>query len=69
MNLDESKKCTIKFADHSTIRSEGMGNVAFRRSNDSLVIIEEVMFVPEMKCNLMSLGQLLEKDFSMSLRE
>ena len=46
----------------------GVGNVAFRRSDGSLAIIEEVMYVPDMRCNLMSLGQLLEKGFSASLK-
>ena len=68
VSLDDNKKCTIKFADHSIIRSVGIGNVAFRRSNRSLVVIEEVMYVPDMRCNLMSLGQLLEKGFSASLK-
>ena len=43
VSLDDSKKCTIKLADHITIRSVGIGNVAFRRSNRSLVVIEEVI--------------------------
>ena len=42
VSLDDSKKCTIKFAGQNTIRSVGIGNVAFRRSNESLVVIEEV---------------------------
>ena len=38
VSLDDSKKCTIKFADHSTIKSVGIGNVAFRKSNGSLAV-------------------------------
>ena len=68
VSLDDSKKCTIKLADHITIRSVGIGNVAFRKSNGSLAIIEEVMHVPDIRCNLMSFGQLLEKGFSASLK-
>lgn len=40
VNLDESRKFTIKFADHSTVRSMGIGNVAFRRNDGILAIIE-----------------------------
>ena len=68
VSLDDSNKCTIKFAGQNTIRSVGIGNVAFRRSNESLVVIEEVMYVPDMGCKLMSYGQLLEKEFSASLK-
>ena len=68
VNLDNSRRCTIKFADSSTVKSMGVGNVAFRRSDGSLAIIDEVMYVPDMRCNLMSLGQLLEKGFSASLK-
>ena len=32
VSLDDNKKCTIKFADHSTIKSVGIRNVAFRKS-------------------------------------
>ena len=59
VNLDNSRRCTIKFADNSTVKSMRVGNVAFRMSDGSLAIIEEVMYVPDMRCNLMSLGQLI----------
>ena len=66
VNLGNSRRCTIKFADNSTVKSMGVGNVAFKRSDGSLAIIEKVMYVPDMRYNLMSLGQLLEKGFSAS---
>ena len=40
VNLDNSKRCTIKFADNNTVKSMVVGNVAFRRSGGSLAIIE-----------------------------
>jgi len=31
------------------------------------VIIEDLFYVPDMKCNLMSIGQLVEKGFSVTM--
>ena len=36
-----------------------------KRKNGKTVVIENVLYVPSMKSNLLSLGQLLEKGFSM----
>ncbi|GAU37837.1 hypothetical protein TSUD_56970 [Trifolium subterraneum] len=41
----------------------GMENVVIQRSNGKKAVIEKVLYVPGMKCNLMSIGQLLEKGF------
>ena len=32
-------------------------------------MIEEVLFVPDMKCNLMSVGQLIEKGFPVVMKD
>ncbi|GAU46952.1 hypothetical protein TSUD_281870 [Trifolium subterraneum] len=45
------------------VTTEGMGSVVIQRSNGKKAVIEKVLYVPGMKCNLMSVGQLLEKGF------
>ncbi|GAU25767.1 hypothetical protein TSUD_222240 [Trifolium subterraneum] len=64
--LTDVNKCLntrIKLANSNFIAAEGMGNVVIQRSNGKKAIIEKVLYVPGMKCNLMSVGQLLEKGF------
>ncbi|XP_047173543.1 uncharacterized protein LOC124841336 [Vigna umbellata] len=64
VRLDESKKSRVRFADNNTLQVEGMGNVVIRRKDGSHAIIEDVLLVLAMKCNLLSLGQLVEKGFT-----
>ncbi|GAU40816.1 hypothetical protein TSUD_398000 [Trifolium subterraneum] len=64
--LTDFNKCLntrIKLANGNFIAAEGMGNVVIQRSNGKKADIEKVLYVPGMKCNLMSVGQLLEKGF------
>ncbi|GAU38400.1 hypothetical protein TSUD_52250 [Trifolium subterraneum] len=44
-------------------KKKGMGNVVIQRSNEKKAVIEKVLYVPGMQCNLMSVGQLPEKGF------
>ncbi|XP_014511620.1 uncharacterized protein LOC106770320 [Vigna radiata var. radiata] len=64
MNLDESKKSKVRVADNSTLKVEGSGTVKVKRKNGQHATLENVLFVPEMKCNLLSVGQLTEKGYT-----
>lgn len=64
MNFDEIKKSKVKFVDDNTLMVEGMGDVIINRKNGSQAIIIGVLFVPVMKCNLLSIGQLVEKGYT-----
>ncbi|GAU30142.1 hypothetical protein TSUD_360350 [Trifolium subterraneum] len=64
--LTDFNKCLntrIKLANGNFIAAEGMGNVVIQRRNGKKAVIEKVLYVSGMKCNLMSVGQLLEKGF------
>ncbi|GAU46965.1 hypothetical protein TSUD_143070 [Trifolium subterraneum] len=64
--LTDFNKCLntrIKLANGNFVAAEGMGNVVIQRSNGKKAVIEKVLYVPGMKCNLMSVGQLLKKGF------
>ncbi|XP_006595218.1 uncharacterized protein [Glycine max] len=63
IDLDTSKKTQIKLADSKALTVEGMGNIVTKRKDGKVALIENVPFVPGMKCNLMSVGQLIEKGF------
>ena len=66
-NFDANKKTSIKLADNRKLPSEGSGNIVMRSNSGGKVIIEDVFYVPDMKCNLMSIGQLMEKGFSVTM--
>lgn len=49
----------IRFADDRSLTTEGSGKVVLRDGDGKEVIIKEVLYVPGLKKNLLSLGQLL----------
>ncbi|WVZ15014.1 hypothetical protein V8G54_012580 [Vigna mungo] len=64
VNFDQSKKSKVKVADDSILKVEGIGDVVIRRKDGSQARITNVLLVPEMTCNLLSIGQLVEKGFT-----
>jgi len=51
----------IKFVDDRSLVVEGYGRVVLRDTDNREVVMEEVLYVPGLKTNLLSLGQLLQK--------
>ncbi|XP_047176575.1 uncharacterized protein LOC124843797 [Vigna umbellata] len=66
INLDTSIKSNVRFADNSVIMAEGAGKVLITRKDGRSAYMINVLYVPTMKSNLLSLGQLLEKGYTMS---
>ena len=56
-----------EIVDNSTILAEGIGKVMITRKNGETTYMHSVLYVPSMKNNLLSLGQLLEKGFTMAM--
>ncbi|KHN11090.1 hypothetical protein glysoja_046692, partial [Glycine soja] len=69
VSLDESINHKVKFAYENTIRVEGHGKVVIKRRDGTVSYIEDVLYVPNMRCNLLSLGQLLEKKYRMVMED
>lgn len=69
IDFDDSVKSKVKFADNSIISAEGIGKVMITRNKGKPAYVTNVLYVPSMKTNLLSLGQLLEKGFSMNLKD
>jgi hypothetical protein len=67
VNFNNSSISKIRFADNKTILAEGMGDVLIKDKKGHQAIITGVLYVPAMKTNLLSMGQLLEKGFIMHL--
>jgi len=66
VKFDAKKKSTIRCADNRVIQTEGAGNVLVTRQDGRQTMISDMLYVSGMKSNVITMGQLLEKGFSMN---
>jgi len=59
-DLDESVRGAVKFGDGSTVEICGIGAVTMAGKNQEHRVLTEVYFIPSLRCNIVSLGQLEE---------
>jgi transposase InsO family protein len=59
-DLDESKTGTVKFGDGSRVIIRGQGTVLFRCRNGEHRALQDVYYIPQLRSNIVSLGQLDE---------
>lgn len=59
-SLDETVRGAVRFGDGSTVEIHGIGAVAIAGKNEEHRVLTEVYFIPSLKCNIVSLGQLEE---------
>lgn len=62
-------KSKVKFADNSMISAKGIGKVFIKRRDGVQTCISDVLYVPNMKNNFLSLGQLVEKGYSLTVEK
>ncbi|KAH7546888.1 hypothetical protein FEM48_Zijuj01G0248600 [Ziziphus jujuba var. spinosa] len=68
-DLDESFRNTIKFGDNSTVSVMGKERVSIQTKRNSTLSIPDVLYVPDLKSNLLSVGQLQEKGYEISIKD
>lgn len=68
-DMDESFQSTIKFGDNSTVSIIGKGNVKIYTKDNTKHCIGNVYFPPDLKTNLLSVGQLQEKGFEINIKD
>ncbi|XP_019430927.1 PREDICTED: uncharacterized protein LOC109338201 [Lupinus angustifolius] len=67
VNFDPNRRSKVKFADQRVITVEGTCDVPLIMANGRKAYISDVLFVPDMKTNLINIGQLHEKGLTMQL--
>ena len=60
---------SVSFGDASKVEVKGCGKVQFRCKNGSVGTVENVYYIPEMRSNILSIGQLLEKGFTVYMKD
>ena len=56
-NIDEKRRGRVKFGDGSTIPYEGKGNISVTLKTGEVLIISNVLYLPDLKTNILSLGK------------
>lgn len=59
-SLDTSVGGTVRFGDGSLVQIKGLGSVMLQTKNKGHKVLTEVNFIPILKSNIVSLGQLEE---------
>ncbi|KAL0348006.1 UNVERIFIED_CONTAM: hypothetical protein Sangu_1028400 [Sesamum angustifolium] len=62
--LDESFKTNVKLGDNHIVKVEGKGSVAINTKKGTR-IINDVMYIPNLRTNLFSVGQMMEKGYAL----
>ncbi|XP_050909719.1 uncharacterized protein LOC127123552 [Lathyrus oleraceus] len=63
-DFNSNKKTSVKLTDSKSLMVEGMYKIVIQRKEGKTVLIEDMLFVPGMQCNMLSISQLVVKGFS-----
>ena len=66
--LDEAFRDVVKFGDGSTVFVMGKGKVAIQNNKNSIQTISNVLFILDLRINLLRVGQLQDKGYGISIK-
>ena len=69
VNIKPSMKNTMKFTNDNTLAFEGISDVMIMRKDDKRSVISNVLYIPGMKNNLLSIGQSIENNYKFSIKD
>ncbi|AAF18643.1 F5J5.14 [Arabidopsis thaliana] len=67
--IDESITGKVRFGDDSCIDIKGKGSILFMSKNGEKKVLAEVYFIPDVKSNIISLGQATEAGCNIRMKE
>ncbi|XP_019257647.1 PREDICTED: uncharacterized protein LOC109235854 [Nicotiana attenuata] len=65
----EGFRCKVSFGDCSTVDATGKGDIKIKTKNGFVETISNVLYVPDLKSNLLSVGQLQEKVYVIIIKK
>lgn len=68
VEIKKKVKGNVSFGDTSKIQIEGIGTILISYKDGGHKLIDEVYYVPKLKSNILSLGQLLEKEYYIHMK-
>jgi len=57
---------SVSFRDSTKVPIKGKGKICFSQKDGKTSIMEDVYYAPDLKNNILGIGRLLEKGFSVS---
>lgn len=61
VKINCAMKNKVKFTNDTILEADGIGDVLIIRRDDGHSLIKYVLYIPGIKCNLRSIGQLLRR--------
>ncbi|KAJ7959769.1 Retrovirus-related Pol polyprotein from transposon TNT 1-94 [Quillaja saponaria] len=69
LEIDEKVSAFVTFGDSSKIPIKGKGTILISLKDGGHKLIYDVYYVPKLKSNILSLGQLLEKSYEIHMKD
>jgi len=66
-DLDRAISGKVRFGDDSTVEIQGKGTIVFQGKRGDQWVLSDVYYIPKLKSNLVSLGQLTEIGYKVML--
>jgi len=69
VGLDRRKEIKQRFANNRTVSAKGTGSVLIKTKEGKQAVISDVLFIHNINSNILSMGHILEKGFSMQMKD
>nr|KYP35823.1 Retrovirus-related Pol polyprotein from transposon TNT 1-94 [Cajanus cajan] len=67
--LSKEELRSVSFGDASKVAVKGRGTIWYQQRNEKIGEIRDVYYVPDLKSNILSMGQLMEKGYSVLMKD